>query len=61
MNTIVGSSPICHTSTSNLAELHRQGAAATSFIDLSAISDVVAKEMIQHLKQDMEDAWCALA
>ena len=60
-NTIVGSSRICHTSTNNLPELHRQEAADTSLIDLSAISDAAAKETIQQLKQNTEDAWCVLS
>ena len=58
--TIVGSSPICHTSTSNFSELHRQEAVTASLVDLLAISIAAAKEMIQHLKQDTVDAWCTL-
>ena len=44
INTMVGCSPICHISTGNLLELSEHGAANTSFVNLTAISDVGTKD-----------------
>ena len=50
---MVGSSPICHISTSNLPELPEHGSATTRSVDLMAINDQAAKD--KDTMKDMED------
>ena len=53
MTTMVGNSPICHIITGNLPELPEHGATTTSFVDLTATSDVAAN--YKKIMKDMKD------